>query len=356
MKRIVLTSTLITLAACGGSDRDPANPSDPAATRICGAPSFEDAGWDKPGSRLVVALGEPVHAADDVVARAGRGATMEAKFAYGPTSKDLQSETVRAAIRYEGDCTWLDLGEAKTDDDGRARLDIDASLLDVEGRYEVRWSVAGDGSEVTAWVYRVGAGQPAVVFDIDGTLTTSDIEAVDGIVLQTVGSTSETLIDLAGSPLSKEQWMWGLEQVLEEDADMYRGADELVRYYADLGYLPIFVTGRPYLFQAMSRRWLAARGMRAGPLFHVQDVDDALPMSVARYKADVLAVVAQAGVDVRYAYGNATTDICAYRDAGIDEGDTFIIGKHGGEGCEEGDEGTVAVVDYPSHLEGLRGE
>ncbi len=351
MKRLVSSVTLLA-AACGGSALEPA-PS--AATQICGEPEFEDGRWDKTGSRLVVALGGPVHAADDVVVRAGNRAEVEAKFAYGPTSKDLQSETVRAAARFEGDCDWFDVGAAVTNGDGRATITIDGAQLDREGRYEVRWSVAGDASEVTAWVYTIPASQPAVVFDIDGTLTTDDLEALDGIVLHTVGNTSETLIDLAGSPLSKEQWMWGLEQVLDENADMYEGADDVVRYYAGLGYLPVFVTGRPYLFQPISRRWLETRDFPVGPLFHVQDVDDALPTNVDDFKANTILDLERAGLDVDFAYGNASTDICAYRMAGVDEANTFIIGKHAGEAC--GDEGakTVAVDDYPTHLAGLGG-
>jgi phosphatidate phosphatase PAH1 len=45
------------------------------------------------------------------------------------------------------------------------------------------------------------------------------------------------------------------------------------------------------------------------------------------------------------AYGNASTDISAYADAGIPKERTFIIGPHAGEG------GTVAIQgSYENHL------
>jgi phosphatidate phosphatase PAH1 len=42
------------------------------------------------------------------------------------------------------------------------------------------------------------------------------------------------------------------------------------------------------------------------------------------------------------AYGNATTEIEAYSQAKVPKERTYIIGKHAGE------QGTVAIPDYPS--------
>ena len=51
------------------------------------------------------------------------------------------------------------------------------------------------------------------------------------------------------------------------------------------------------------------------------------------------------GLDIDVAYGNATTDIFAYDEAGIDLAATFILGAHGGE------KGTVHLGEsFSKHL------
>jgi hypothetical protein len=52
------------------------------------------------------------------------------------------------------------------------------------------------------------------------------------------------------------------------------------------------------------------------------------------------------------AYGNATTDICAYAEAGISAAVTYIAGKHAGEACGDG-EPTQPIANYRDHAETL---
>lgn len=61
---------------------------------------------------------------------------------------------------------------------------------------------------------------------------------------------------------------------------------------------------------------------------------------------------ARAGLDIRFAYGNATTDVCAYATAGVHPNATHIIGSNAGTACP-GFEPTVAVDDYITHLQNL---
>ena len=53
------------------------------------------------------------------------------------------------------------------------------------------------------------------------------------------------------------------------------------------------------------------------------------------------------GLDIQVAYGNATSDICAYAELRIDPAATYIIGQHAGAACD-GYESIVAVTDYPT--------
>lgn len=260
---------------------------------------------------LTACASSPGHHASDVMLTPGGTAIIEAKFAYGTTSKDLEGATVLATVRL--DDAWYPLGSATTDDDGRASVEIPSGLLEFEGIYEVQWLVEEDGTTATSYAYVAAPGQKTVVFDIDGTLTMDDLELVEG-----------------------------------SGADIYEGAADVVSYWQSLGYQPVFITARPYLFETMTRDWLTAHGLD-GPVFLKPGFTD----DTKEYKRDlVLALKNEAKLDVEFAYGNAETDICAYAEAGIAPERTFIIGENAGKACT-GFAPTTAVSDYPTHLEQL---
>ncbi|MCX4243511.1 LNS2 domain-containing protein [Paraliomyxa miuraensis] len=160
---------------------------------------------------------------------------------------------------------------------------------------------------------------PAIVTDIDETLTLSDAE-----FFMQIG-------DGNYDPVERE------------------GAAELIGAYAELGYRVLYLTARSEdivlegtgeTAREATERWLLEHGFPNDPettqvvlseMFVVGDTAQA-------YKADALMELQGMGWRFDYAYGNATSDIGAYADAGIDLGATFIIGDHAGEG------GTVAVA------------
>jgi phosphatidate phosphatase PAH1 len=167
----------------------------------------------------------------------------------------------------------------------------------------------------------VPSGRKAVVFDIDATLTTSDTEVFEEI--------------LAGAV-----------------PEMRAAADQVVERYADKGYFVVYLTGRPYFLDPASRSWLADLGFPRGPIRTTDSVSEALPTEggVGAHKQAYLEELTDGpGVDLRYAYGNASTDVCAFARAGIAPERTYIIGDHGGEACE-GYGPSQALTDYPSHL------
>ncbi|MEM6996002.1 MAG: hypothetical protein AAF721_36180 [Myxococcota bacterium] len=159
---------------------------------------------------------------------------------------------------------------------------------------------------------------PAIVTDIDETLTLSD----DEFAMQ--------LQDGNYDPVARE------------------GAGEMVNAYADLGYRILYLTARSETFvtavtdetgREATERWLEEHGyptdeettelVLAPQLF----VGDATRM----YKGDAIMEFQAMGWRFDYAYGNALTDIGGYEDAGIAKDATFIIGE------EAGAEGTVAI-------------
>jgi hypothetical protein len=185
------------------------------------------------------------------------------------------------------------------------------------------------GGSTTAAVDSTGTGtttagaceleQPAIVTDIDETLTISDAE----FIMQ-IG-------DGNYDPIERE------------------GAAELVTAYADLGYRIMYLTARSEdtvlevtgeTAREATERWLVEHAFPTDPATTVVVLAEMFVFddTAQEYKAAALMDQQALGWRFDYAYGNATSDIGAYAEAGIDPAVTFIIGEHAGEG------GTVAVA------------
>ncbi len=271
---------------------------------------------------LAAKVGSPRHAAADVVVGKGQDATVEVKLAYGKASKDLEDED--ATLWLWSGKRWRQGATARTDDDGRARFRVAGAWLARPGAHPFAVVVHGDGSRARGTLWVTTPKTKAVVFDIDGTLTTGDREIVE--------------YALTGRAI-----------------DMRPDANALVRHWAQRGVLPVYLTGRPYLFNASTRRWLKQKGFPSGPVITVESLRHALPTQggVGAFKEEWLVrAMHRAGLEVIAAYGNASTDICAFARAGIAPSATFIIGKNGGRHCE-GFQRAQGVSDWGSHLRQL---
>jgi phosphatidate phosphatase PAH1 len=304
----------------------------PARAEKCSRPVVPRRPWNHKRSALTAKLGSPHHGAADVVAGVGEQVTLRAKFAYGVISKDLQDEPVVAMLAdrpVDGDCpSWRRVGGALTDDDGRVAITASTGrggMLEHGGlgRFPFFMVVPGDDSAAEGAVWALKSGRRAVVFDIDGTLTEGD-EAI-------------------------------VEQVLSGESPPPRdGSAEVARRLAKDGALPIYITGRPDVLGGLTRKWLRGHGFPLGPLFLTTTTEAAMPSEegVQRFKTAALRDLKKRGVVIERAYGNATTDICAYWSAGIPAEATFIVGGHAGEACEAaaGAEPTQSLGSYREHL------
>lgn len=166
----------------------------------------------------------------------------------------------------------------------------------------------------------------ALVTDIDETLTTLDSEWIAQI------------LDAAHDP--------------EERPD----ASTLMQGYAELGYTVIYVTARGDGTTLQDGRtgeeatadWLVAHGFpyEPGTLFLAEGIG-ALGDDAADYKIEVLEGLQADGWTFHLGYGNATTDIEAFRAVGIPDDRLFGVG-------ELSDElGVVPIPDedaYTAHL------
>jgi len=301
---------------------DPLEPHRPSAPPETACPELRSAGpmvtieFDHFSSGR---FGMARHALHEPVVQRGEAFTLSARFRYGLASDDLEDEFVTAFVRLERCGEWTEIGTHRTDDEGMLDLDMDPSLFTRHGAYDVEIVVLGDLTRARGQIHVVPDGQPAVVFDIDGTLTTSD------------GELLSELYD--GIP-----------------AEMYVGAPDVAWLYADAGYLIIYISGRPHMLQELSRQWLERHDFPIGPVITSDHLLETTGPLVRTHKREHLVdLMGRAGLVFPYAYGNATTDICAYGDAGIDPAATYIIGEFGGTGCDDY-EATVAVESYDVHM------
>lgn len=158
----------------------------------------------------------------------------------------------------------------------------------------------------------------AIVTDIDETLTTSDAEFVKQVVIE------------GYVPEARE------------------GSVELVNAYYSRGYQILYLTARPETQMLLSgetareatEKWLVDLGFPMNPRWtRVILAADSLPgdEETVAYKRESVEMLTSEGWSFEYAYGNATTDIEAYLEAGIPAERVFIIGEHAGE------QGTVAI-------------
>ncbi|MBI4508867.1 MAG: hypothetical protein HY698_04475 [Deltaproteobacteria bacterium] len=267
-------------------------------------------GWKNLGSRIV-AQGEPAHAGEDFLGPLGTPPVIRGRFLYGTLQMALKDEPVRVFL---DDCGgWKNVGEVNTDGDGRIEVVVDRGLP--LGVYEVRMEVVGDASSAPAYLWVLPKGTHLAVFDIDGTLTTDDGELIQQVLADV----------FSGSYVPKA----------------YPGAVALTDAHRGIGHVELYMTGRPYWLTSKTREWLSEHEFAMGPLRLAGSNAEAFPSEsgVGKYKLEYLKSLLEAGFVLDLAYGNATTDIYAYREAGISPELTWIIGKNAGE------DGTNAVKD-----------
>lgn len=250
----------------------------------------------------IIALLSVEHAAEDVLTTERTAVVAGAKFQYGPTYKDLEDEDVHVWI---DDCAgWQHVAEKTTNGDGR----ITTTFAPVPyGVYELRYVVEGDATTAPATLWVLPPGTHVTVFDIDGTLTTSDFEIVHDV-----------FDDLASGDYVPEA---------------YPSAAAMTRAYRGLGEIGVYITGRPYWLTKVSRQWLRDLDFAPGPLFLARSNAEALPTQggVGTFKRELLERLVDDGFILDTAQGNATTDIYAYLGAGLAAAKVWIIGPHAGE-------------------------
>jgi len=112
------------------------------------------------------------------------------------------------------------------------------------------------------------------------------------------------------------------------------GAAEAVRAFADGGYLVVYLTARLSLFQWHIPGWLERHGFPDGRIHVTQSRDDRKhPES---FKQRVLEAYTANGWTLVAAYGDSSTDFEAYANAGLPRNRVFALKCEGAEACQAG--------------------
>jgi len=301
----------------GGKGDDPGSgdTDDPGAVEFvsCTALPYmpgEPQGFEHLHNELTAA-GGATHHAQDIVALADQAATVSAVLQYSFLAVDIADEKVKVSL--DGCDGWRNLGEVITDDDGRATAEVGEPLA--PGVYHIVYEVEGDATIASAYLWSLPIGTHLALFDIDGTLTTSDAE------------------------LFKEMLLG------EYVPEPYPSAAALTRAHADKGYIPVYLTGRPSTLNETSRAWLDDLDFAQGVVHLTDHGSEVLPTDsgVGTYKRTFIRSLMDAGLAIDFAYGNASTDIFAYLGAGLPADQVWIIGSHAGEqGTNPADDGWAA--------------
>jgi hypothetical protein len=157
------------------------------------------------------------------------------------------------------------------------------------------------------------SGSPdVVVFDIDGTLTTDELAT-----------------------------------------SAHAGAAQAVNTYLGKGYNVVYVTARWKTLESTTRQWLADNGFPSRPLYMPDTllIDD---QSKVDYKTSALQTIEQGAPEVRYAYGDSSSDFAAYANVGVPTANVFALKRASASTCQPGTYATC-MNDYVAHLSFING-
>ncbi|MBI3072330.1 MAG: hypothetical protein HYY84_09450 [Deltaproteobacteria bacterium] len=261
------------------------------------------------------------------------------KFAYCELiDKDLKEEWVQTWVE-DTQCNWTMVSRQKTSldndsvwvdgvqDDGGRIFKLLAGAAVTAGSHNVTMLVEGDLSRADFALHVFKRGTHAVIFDIDATLTTSDLQAVMSLAA-----------DIFGGSFSPTA---------------YDGAAELTRNFAAKGYKVIYLTARKEFMRSLTEKWLKDGGFAAGVVFFMDGFSlspPSKPDQLAYKKAKMKEIATTKGLAIDYAYGNAEHDVEAYQSVGIPNSRIFTIGDIAGVRSS-----TPIRDNYCDHLNSARG-
>ncbi|CAH1397917.1 unnamed protein product [Nezara viridula] len=251
------------------------------------------------------------HRANDVIVKEGAKQVVMARFMYGPLDMiTLAGEKVDIHIMTEPSSgEWVHFSTEVTDKTGRISYAIPDSKQLSYGLYPVKMVVRGDHTWVDFSIAVVPPRTECVVFSIDGSFTAS--------------------VSVTG-----------------KDPKVRAGAVDVVRHWQELGYLIIYITGRPDMQQCRVLSWLAQHNFPHG----LVSFADGLSTDPLGHKAAYLkGLIQDHNVIIHAAYGS-NKDISVYSSIGLKPFEIFIVGK---VSKKHQSNATVLSDGYAAHLSTL---
>ncbi|XP_055586787.1 protein retinal degeneration B isoform X2 [Uranotaenia lowii] len=244
--------------------------------------------WNKKRTSVKLKNVTANHRANDVIVREGEPQKMVARFMYGPLDMiTLAGEKVDIHVMKDppgGE--WIQVATETTDKNGRVSYVIPDERSLGYGIYPVKMVVRGDHTSVDFYLAVVPPKTECVVFSIDGSFTAS--------------------VSVTG-----------------KDPKVRAGAVDVCRHWQELGYLLIYITGRPDMQQQRVLSWLSQHNFPHG----LVSFADGLSTDPLGHKAAYLNnLIQNHGLVVHLAYGSSK-DISVYTNIGLKPKQIFIVGK-----------------------------
>ncbi|XP_070619312.1 membrane-associated phosphatidylinositol transfer protein 2 isoform X2 [Erythrolamprus reginae] len=228
------------------------------------------------------------HRINDAVANEDRPQVLNGRFMYGPLDMvTLTGEKVDIHIMTQPPSgEWVYFDTEVTNSSGRVSYVIPEQRRLGIGVYPVKMVVRGDHTYADSYITVLPRGTEFVVFSIDGSFAAS--------------------VSIMGS-----------------DPKVRAGAVDVVRHWQELGYLIIYVTGRPDMQKQRVVAWLAQHNFPHG----VVSFCDGLVHDPLRHKANFLkSLVTDLDMKIHAAYGS-TKDISVYTSINLSPPQIYIVGR-----------------------------
>ncbi|TDH12759.1 hypothetical protein EPR50_G00050960 [Perca flavescens] len=227
------------------------------------------------------------HRINDAVFTEDSQQVVTGRFMYGPLDMvTLAGEKVDLHIMTQPPSgEWVYFNTQVTNSSGRVSFAIPEKKRLGIGVYPVKMVVRGDHTCADSYVTAVPRGTEFVVFSIDGSFAAS--------------------VSIMGS-----------------DPKVRAGAVDVVRHWQDLGYMIIYVTGRPDMQKQRVVAWLSQHNFPHG----IVSFCDGLVHDPLRHKANFLKSLTEVHMKIFAGYGS-TKDISVYTSVGIPPSQIYIVGR-----------------------------
>ncbi|KAJ6216321.1 hypothetical protein RDWZM_007478 [Blomia tropicalis] len=278
---------------------------------ICFKPNQPREKWQRKRTSVKLKNVTANHRANDVIVKEGVDVVITGRFMYGPLDVvALTGEKIDIHMRSSTTGEWDYVATEMTDKTGRLVYTVPKDKVLSCGLYQFKMVVRGDHTFLELFVAVVPAKTEAVVFSIDGSLTAS--------------------VSVSG-----------------RDPKVRPGSVDVVRFWQELGYLIIYITGRPDIQQQRVVSWLSQHNFPHGLIFFA----DGISTDPLRHKAEYLKNLNQKmDINFRAAYGSSK-DISVYQSLDMKPDQIYIAGKVSKK------QQTLANVlenGYVAHLEELK--